>query len=156
MQFRIGVDGADLLFDGGQFVLGDKVGFVQHDHIGIGGDFDGITQVVEGLEDVSKYPDLTAELMKRGYSDGDIKKILGQNVLRVMRDAEKVAALSTDQVDALSTAQISALSTSQLCALSADQISALNTSQAALLTGVTPLALDLNGGGVQTVRLDWE
>jgi membrane dipeptidase len=62
------------------------------DHIGIGGDFDGITQVVVGLEDVSKYPDLTAELLKRGYKDEDVKKILGLNVLRVMRQAEKVAA----------------------------------------------------------------
>ncbi len=62
------------------------------DHIGLGGDFDGITQVVLGLEDVSKYPDLTAELLKRGYSDDDIKKIIGGNVLRVMRAAEKVAA----------------------------------------------------------------
>ena len=62
------------------------------DHIGLGGDFDGITQVVTGLEDVSKYPDLTAELLKRGYSDNDIKKILGLNVLRVMKGAEKVAA----------------------------------------------------------------
>ena len=62
------------------------------DHIGLGGDFDGITQVVTGLEDVSKYPDLTAELLKRGYSDSDIKKILGLNVLRVMKGAEKVAA----------------------------------------------------------------
>lgn len=62
------------------------------DHIGFGGDFDGITEVVQGLEDVSKYPDLTAELLKRGYSDADVKKILGQNVLRVMRQVEKVAA----------------------------------------------------------------
>jgi membrane dipeptidase len=62
------------------------------DHIGFGADFDGITQVVEGLEDVSKYPDLTAELLKRGYKDEDIKKILGLNVLRAMRQAEKVAA----------------------------------------------------------------
>jgi membrane dipeptidase len=62
------------------------------DHIGFGGDFDGITDVVQGLEDVSKYPDLTAELMKRGYSDDDLKKILGLNVLRVMRQVEKVAA----------------------------------------------------------------
>ena len=53
------------------------------DHIGLGGDFDGITDVVQGLEDVSKYPDLTAELLKRGYSDADVKKIIGQNVLRV-------------------------------------------------------------------------
>jgi len=61
------------------------------DHIGLGGDFDGITHVVAGLEDVSKYPDLTAELLKRGYKDDDIKKILGLNLLRVMRQAEKVA-----------------------------------------------------------------
>jgi len=62
------------------------------DHIGLGGDFDGITDVVLGLEDVSKYPDLTAELLKRGYKDDDVKKILGLNVLRVMRQAEQVAA----------------------------------------------------------------
>lgn len=62
------------------------------DHIGLGGDFDGITDVVQGLEDVSKYPDLTAELLKRGYSDADVKKIIGQNVLRVWRQAEQVAA----------------------------------------------------------------
>lgn len=62
------------------------------DHIGLGGDFDGISSVVVGLEDVSKYPDLTAELLRRGYKDDDIKKILGLNVLRVMRGAEKVAA----------------------------------------------------------------
>jgi membrane dipeptidase len=61
------------------------------DHIGIGSDFDGITQVVLDLDDVSKYPNLTAELLRRGYSDGDIKKILGQNVLRVMREVEKVS-----------------------------------------------------------------
>lgn len=60
------------------------------DHVGIGGDFDG-GGGVEGLEDVSKYPYLTAELLKRGYSDEDVKKVLGLNVLRVMREAEKVA-----------------------------------------------------------------
>jgi membrane dipeptidase len=62
------------------------------DHIGLGGDFDGITSVPEGLEDVSKYPTLTAELLRRGYKDDDIKKILGLNILRVMRGAEKAAA----------------------------------------------------------------
>jgi membrane dipeptidase len=61
------------------------------DHIGLGGDFDGITQVVEGLDDVSKYPYLTAELLRRGYKDEDIKKILGLNILRVMRAAEGVS-----------------------------------------------------------------
>jgi membrane dipeptidase len=62
------------------------------DHIGLGGDFDGISSVVSGLEDVSTYPALTAELLKRGYSDDDVKKILGLNVLRVMRQVETVAA----------------------------------------------------------------
>ena len=62
------------------------------DHIGLGGDFDGITSVPEGLEDVSKYPALTAELLRRRYTDDEIKKILGLNVLRVMRDLEKVSA----------------------------------------------------------------
>jgi len=62
------------------------------DHIGLGGDFDGITSVPEGLEDVSKYPSLTAELLRRGYKDDEIKKILGLNILRVMRDAQRVSA----------------------------------------------------------------
>jgi membrane dipeptidase len=62
------------------------------DHIGLGGDFDGIDSVVEGLEDVSKYPALTAELLRRGYGDDDVKKILGLNIVRVMRKAESVAA----------------------------------------------------------------
>jgi membrane dipeptidase len=61
------------------------------DHVGIGGDFDGITSVPVGLENVSKYPALTAELLKRGYSEADVKKILGLNVLRVMRAAEDLA-----------------------------------------------------------------
>jgi len=62
------------------------------DHIGLGGDFDGITSVPEGLEDVSKYPALTAELLRRGYKDDEVKKILGLNILRVMKAAEGVSA----------------------------------------------------------------
>jgi membrane dipeptidase len=62
------------------------------DHIGLGGDFDGITSVPVGLEDVSTYPALVAELLRRGYADSDVQKILGGNVLRVMRQAERVAA----------------------------------------------------------------
>ena len=61
------------------------------DHIGIGSDFDGITQTVKDLDNVSAYPRLTAELLRRGYADGDVRKILGQNILRVMREAEKVS-----------------------------------------------------------------
>jgi membrane dipeptidase len=61
------------------------------DHVGIGGDFDGITEVPQGLEDVSKYPALTAELLRRGWPEDDVKKALGLNILRVMRRAEQVA-----------------------------------------------------------------
>jgi membrane dipeptidase len=78
------------------------------DHIGLGGDFDGITQVVQGLEDVSKYPDLTAELLKRGYSDDDVKKVIGQNVLRAWRQAEQ-AAVRLQKTRGPSTAAIGAL-----------------------------------------------
>jgi len=62
------------------------------DHLGIGSDFDGFGGLPpEGLEDVSKYPALLAELLRRGYSKSDIKKIAGLNVLRVLRAAERVA-----------------------------------------------------------------
>ena len=61
------------------------------DHIGIGSDYDGITSVPEGLEDVSKYPVLTAELLRREYSEEDILKILGGNILRLMRAVENAA-----------------------------------------------------------------
>ena len=61
------------------------------DHVGIGSDFDGVSMLPEGLDDVSCFPNLTAELLRRGYSDDDVKKVLGLNVLRVMREAEQVA-----------------------------------------------------------------
>jgi len=64
------------------------------DNVGIGSDFDGITKTPIGLEDASKFPMLTAELINRGYSDGDIGQILGRNVLRVMREAEEIAVKS--------------------------------------------------------------
>jgi membrane dipeptidase len=80
------------------------------DHIGIGSDFDGIQSAPVGLEDVSKYPALTAELLRRGYSEEDVQKVLGQNVLRVMRDAERAAAAlqqerqpSTETIERLDT-----------------------------------------------------
>ncbi len=62
------------------------------DHVGIGADFDGISTTPVGLEDVSTYPALLAELLRRGYSDEDVKKVAGLNLLRVMRRVEKVAA----------------------------------------------------------------
>ena len=62
------------------------------EHVGIGSDYDGINGVPVQLEDVSCYPILTQELLNRGYEKGQILAILGANVLRVLRDAEKVAA----------------------------------------------------------------
>ena len=61
------------------------------DHVGIGSDYDGIGQVPRGLEDVSTYPALFAELSRRGWSEPDLRKLAGENVLRVMREAEAVA-----------------------------------------------------------------
>jgi membrane dipeptidase len=62
------------------------------DHVGIGSDFDGISEGPRGLEAVDKFPNLLTELMRRGWSDGDIAKLAGENVLRVMAAAERVAA----------------------------------------------------------------
>jgi membrane dipeptidase len=63
------------------------------DHIGIGSDFDGVSGALpEGLKTVADFPNLVAALQARGYSDGDIRKILGENLLRVWREAENVAA----------------------------------------------------------------
>jgi membrane dipeptidase len=62
------------------------------DHVGIGGDFDGIEEVVVGLEDVASYPRLLAELSRRGWSEADLRKLAGENVLRAMTQAEQVAA----------------------------------------------------------------
>jgi membrane dipeptidase len=76
--------------------VADHVGHIRDlagiDHIGVGSDFDGLDGMPDGLEDVSAYPALFAELAQRGYTDEDLTKIAGQNVLRVMRAAEKVAA----------------------------------------------------------------
>ncbi|MFL6351239.1 MAG: dipeptidase [Bryobacteraceae bacterium] len=79
--------------------LDDVVAHIDHvrqiagvDAIGIGSDFDGITCTPEGLDDVSKFPNLTRALLQKGYSESDIKKIYGGNTLRVMSAVEKVAA----------------------------------------------------------------
>jgi membrane dipeptidase len=61
------------------------------DHIGLGSDFDGTTYVPVGLDDVGAFPALTAELLERGYTEQDVMKILGRNLLRVMREVEAVA-----------------------------------------------------------------
>ena len=62
------------------------------DHVGFGSDFDGITSTPAGLEDVSTFPALTAELLRRGYTELEVKKVLGLNLLRVMRAAEATSA----------------------------------------------------------------
>lgn len=62
------------------------------DHVGIGSDFDGITDTPSGLEDVSKFPALFAELARRGWSDADLRKLAGENVLRAIERAEAAAA----------------------------------------------------------------
>ena len=62
------------------------------DHVGLGSDFDGITETPVGLEDVSAYPNLIAELLRRGYSEEDVRKICGENLLRVWSEVERVAA----------------------------------------------------------------
>jgi membrane dipeptidase len=62
------------------------------DHVGIGSDFDGVDGMLPaGMEDVSKLPAITYELLKRGYSDADVKKVLGENFLRVMAEVEEAA-----------------------------------------------------------------
>lgn len=61
------------------------------DHVGLGSDFDGIPDAPQGLDGVDDYPALLVELARRGWSDGDLAKVAGANILRVMRQAEAVA-----------------------------------------------------------------
>jgi membrane dipeptidase len=68
------------------------------DHVGIGADFDGANDMPEGAKDVSMLPNITYELLKRGYSEADIRKILGENFLRVFAEAERVARSSSKSI----------------------------------------------------------
>ena len=75
--------------------LDDVVTHVEHarevagvDHIGLGGDYDGVKALPEGLEDVSCYPNLFGELLERGWSEEDLGKLAGGNIQRVLRDAD--------------------------------------------------------------------
>ena len=65
------------------------------DHVGLGGDFDGVDTLTVGLEDVSTYPALAAELRRRGWSDDDLRRLAGRNVLRVLQAAEEAATSTT-------------------------------------------------------------
>jgi len=80
-------------------VIGDVADHLDHikqvasaANVGLGADYDGITETVKGLEDVSKYPELLAELIKRGWTDTEIRGVAGENVLRAMSRAEVVSA----------------------------------------------------------------
>ncbi len=68
------------------------------DHVGLGADFDGANDMPEGAKDVSMLPNITYELLKRGYSEKDIRKILGENFLRVFAGAEQVARASSKTI----------------------------------------------------------
>ena len=68
--------------------IGELIGY---DHVGIGSDFDGIESTPRGLDDVSKFPDLVAGLLRRGVSDKDAAKVVGGNILRVWAAADAVA-----------------------------------------------------------------
>ena len=65
------------------------VRLVGADHVGIGSDYDGVPSVPADLPDVSAYPALVAELLHRGYAEADVRKILGENLMRVWRDVER-------------------------------------------------------------------
>lgn len=73
------------------------------DHVGIGSDFDGVPDLPQGLDGVETYPALLAELMRRGWSDADVAKLAGGNVLRVMAAAERVAASLKTELPATAT-----------------------------------------------------
>lgn len=62
------------------------------DHVGLGSDFDGVFALPAGLQDVSEFPNLVYELLRRGYTDADLRKLLGENALRVWSEVERVAA----------------------------------------------------------------
>lgn len=79
--------------------IADVVAHLQHlrevagvDHVGLGGDYDGVDRLPDGLEDVSGYPRLLAALRDAGWSEGDLAKLANGNILRVFGDAEEVAA----------------------------------------------------------------
>ena len=61
------------------------------DHVGIGSDFDGVDILPDGLHDVTTYPAISFELLERGWSEPDIRKVLGENALRALANAEEMA-----------------------------------------------------------------
>ncbi len=101
--------------DDGNATLADVADHIDHvkavagaEHVGIGSDFDGITSVPVGLEDVSTFPALFAELSRRGWTEGELRLLAGENLLRVMRRSE-AAARRIQRVRGPSTATIEEL-----------------------------------------------
>ena len=74
-----------------------------HDHVGIGADLDGVPFTVTGMESVAGYPLLFAELIRRGWTDANLAKLAGGNVLRVMAQVEAVAASMKDTPPSMAT-----------------------------------------------------
>lgn len=68
------------------------------DHVGLGSDFDGVPILPEGMQDIAQLPNITYELLRRGYNERDVRKILGENLLRALTEAERVARASSRNV----------------------------------------------------------
>ena len=90
--------------------VADVVAHIQHvrevagiDHVGLGGDFDGVSSLPTGVEGVDAYPRILAALMAAGWTEADIRKLAGENVLRVMRAVEAVAAAKSEERPSLAT-----------------------------------------------------
>ncbi|QTC91817.1 dipeptidase [Brevundimonas goettingensis] len=84
--------------------VADVVAHIQHvrevagiDHVGLGGDFDGVESLPDGITGVDAYPEILAALMAAGWSEADIRKLAGENLLRVMRAVEAVARSKADE-----------------------------------------------------------
>jgi len=86
----------DVAFRGNVGTVVDHIEYIARlsgaDHVGLGSDFDGVDLLPEGLEDVTCYPNITAEMLRRGWEETDVRKVLGENVLRVMAAVEEAAA----------------------------------------------------------------
>jgi membrane dipeptidase len=95
---KAGIDAWTVANPSPKATLDDVVAHIQHvrdvagiDHVGLGGDFDGVDSLPEGVESVEAYPRILAELMRRGWTEADIRKISGENLLRTMRAVERAA-----------------------------------------------------------------
>ena len=108
-QVEAGLRAWDAAHPAPQVTVADVANHIEHvakvagyDNVGIGGDFDGIDATSQGLDGVEDYPNLFAELIRRGWSDENLARLAGGNVLRALRRAEAVAASMKDEPAALS------------------------------------------------------